>query len=244
MNQNNLNLIEYKYSKYKNKYYNLKYNKIENNEMVQYIENNAENSRFDIITKKCKHWYGLFICEQIINNINSTKAYNILVLGVALGSIIIHLANNIHNNINIIGVDINDDDFNLVYSNCPNNVKLICQDAYTYMKLNHMMYDFIVCDIAIYINNKHKIPDFVLTDDFLTLIYNSLNKNGMFLINSIGQTTDSITQWVNLLQNNPKGVNNKFTISTTYDPIINIFLFFLRDIYKSQINMVSILKKV
>ena len=219
---------KYKYNKYKYKYYKYKYNIIENNEMVQYTDNKSENSRFDIITKECKHWYGLFICNQIIKNINIQNKYKILVLGVALGSIIIHLANKL-SNICIIGVDINSDDFNMVYSNCPNNVRLICQDAYTYMIHNNIVYDFIVCDIFIYQNNKHIVPDFVFTDEFITYIYNSLNKDGMFLINTIGTLPH---------------FNNKFTIETTYDPIINIFPFFIQDFYKTQINMVSILQKV
>jgi spermidine synthase len=160
----------------------------EGNELVQY-DNGVEYSRFDFKTKECKHWYARTICMIVIEKVKHlkemtrdlTKKINILVLGVALGGIIIHLLNKL-DNITIIGVDISDENYNIVEENSDNNrLDLIKYDAEKYIKETDMKFDIIICDIF----NGSRVPDFVLGDDFIFNCKRILNENGCFIINTI-----------------------------------------------------------
>jgi hypothetical protein len=140
----------------------------------------SEHSRFNYKTKECSHWY----CLQIMNNIlnNKYKKYNnVLVLGVALGSQIIHLLNK-DSNIMITGVDIDDTNFNIVekYSDC-NRLTLIKDDANNYIINTNDTYDVIICDIFI----SKDIPEFVLTKEFLDKINKMLiHSKSKFILNT------------------------------------------------------------
>jgi hypothetical protein len=142
---------------------------------------NSEHSRFNYKTRECSHWY----CIQIMNNIlnNKYKKYNnVLVLGVALGSQIIHLLNK-DPNIRITGVDIDDINFSIVkkYSDC-NRLVLIKDDAYNYIINSFDIYDVISCDIFI----SKDVPEFVLRKEFLDKINKMLpNSKSKFILNTI-----------------------------------------------------------
>jgi spermidine synthase len=161
---------------------------LEGNELVQY-DDGVEYSRFDFKTKECKHWYARTICMIVIEKVRHlkektrdlTKEINILVLGVALGGIIIHLLNKL-DNIRITGVDISDENYNIVEKYSDNNrLHLIEVDAEKYIKETSMKFDIIICDIF----NNSKVPDFVLSDDFIFNCKRILNENGCFIINTI-----------------------------------------------------------
>jgi 2-polyprenyl-3-methyl-5-hydroxy-6-metoxy-1,4-benzoquinol methylase len=157
-------------------------------EIVSEGGGNGENSRFNYKTKECKHWYAITICDKILNSIEKNKKYKILVLGVALGGIIIHLLNK-SKNIEIVGVDITDKNYDIVQKYSDNSrLKLIKDDAEIYMKNNNEKYDFIICDVF----TEFSIPKFVTTTTFLNNIHRSLVNNGYFLINTIGINKDNL----------------------------------------------------
>lgn len=134
------------------------------------------------LKKKCKHCYALEICKNIIKNIDNNKDNKILVLGVALGSIIIHLANSLQK-AEIHGVDITDEYFNIVRENLPKDrrVTLIKDDAKLFLDIYSDTYNIIISDIF----NLFSVPDFIMLYDFLNKIYQKLTANEKFLINTI-----------------------------------------------------------
>ena len=104
----------------------------------------------------------------------------ILVLGVALGGIIIHLLDKLLNSC-VTGIDISNDYFDIVKIFTPEErLKLIKDDALTYIENTEENYDFIICDIF-----NEKICNFVLQPIFLNNINQKLNVNGMFFINTL-----------------------------------------------------------
>jgi len=162
--------------------------KIIGDEIVEIVNGVGENSRFNYKTKECKHWYALLICNKILNSIENNKKYKILILGVALGGIIIHLLNK-SKNIEIIGVDITDKNYDIVQKYSDNSrLKLIKDDAEIYMKNNNEKYDFIICDVF----TEFSIPKFVTNKIFLNNINKSLVNNGYFLVNTIGISKDNL----------------------------------------------------
>jgi 2-polyprenyl-3-methyl-5-hydroxy-6-metoxy-1,4-benzoquinol methylase len=173
----------------KNKYINNKYyisdNIIKDGDDLVSLEYYNENSRFNIVTKECKHWYALKICNYIINDINNNdnknNKYNILVLGVELGGIIIHLLNKL-NNIHVTGIDISDTLFHIVSEYSPKDrLTLIKQDADEFVKNTKDKYNYVICDISI---PEAITPPFVMSNQFLKNINNKLYDRGSFLINT------------------------------------------------------------
>jgi len=155
---------------------------------IVHVVNEGEYSRFNYKTKECKHWYSITICNKVLNSIYENRKYKILVLGVASGGIIIHLLNK-DENIDIVGVDISDINYDIVRKYSDNSrLELIKEDAENYMKNNNEKYDFIICDIF----NEIYVPKFVTTTTFLNNINKSLVNNGYFLINTIGINKDNL----------------------------------------------------
>jgi spermidine synthase len=166
----------------------------EGNDVV-HIENGAEYSRINTKTKECQHWYAKKICSivEMIVNKNKTKKYNILVFGVALGGIIIQLLNRL-DNIKIVGVDRDDDNFNFVKNYSDNNrLKLIKNDAGQYILETNETFDIILCDIF----DGLIVPKFVLDNSFLINCNWRLKENGYFIINTIGVEYDYIIDKIN-----------------------------------------------
>jgi SAM-dependent methyltransferase len=136
-------------------------------------------------TKEVQFWYCKKICEEIIKDVekNPSRKYNILLLGVDLGGILINLTNKL-NNVFIIGIDISDIYFNIIEKfSPPNTFKLIKTDAEQFMREQRKnTFDYIICDIF----DGIKLPDFVLSNEFLSNINKNLRPGGKFLINTIG----------------------------------------------------------
>jgi hypothetical protein len=142
--------------------------------------NKGEYSRFNYKTKECVNWISKTICNDILFSCKKLKP-KILVLGVALGDMIIHLSNKRIDFI-ITGVDISDINYDIVkkYSNTT-NVKLIKESAESFIKNSNEVYDYIICDIF----NSVNIPSFVFTYKFLSKINQMILHNGKFLINIV-----------------------------------------------------------
>lgn len=149
-----------------------------NNEIYQTI-GNFEYSRIDLKTKKVKHWYAKELVNRILKNKKNKK---VLILGVALGGIIINLLNE-NKNMEITAVDIEDTHFNFVRKYSDNKrLNLIKDDANNYVMNMKEKYDAIVVDIFI----EDKIPKFVTDNNkFLKKLQQNLNFGGIFIINTM-----------------------------------------------------------
>ena len=154
----------------------------------------GEASRFNFKTKEVKHWYAIQITNGIYNAIaNPNAQVKILVLGIALGGILIHLLDKLPNS-HVTGVDITSQYNSLVRKYADNTrLELIEADANEFVKTAEPKYDFIVCDIM----DGVTLLNFVLSNEFLTNIKNKLNPNGMFLLNTIGISSDKLTNVLN-----------------------------------------------
>ena len=176
---------------------------------------NSENSRFNYKTKECSHWYSREIVNEILDMDDNKE---VLILGVALGGQIIHLLNK-DSEMNVTGVDISDDNFNLVekYSDI-NRLTLIKEDAYNYILKSKTKYNAIVCDIFIGMN----VADFAINEDFLKKINELLLPGGKLLLNTTTDTDKELVMSrlknsfnnidINIL-NNPRYVNNLYFVT-------------------------------
>ena len=162
---------------------------VEGTEIFQSLgrDGEYENSRFDYVTKKALHWYARCIVDAVLRR---KKNKNVLVLGVALGSIIIDLINS-NKDCYITGVDISDDNFDIVekYSDI-GRLRLVKENAETYIDRTNETYDIIICDInptSLNNGNIPPLPPFVLTDVFLSKIDAMLPSGGSFFLNTIDE---------------------------------------------------------
>jgi len=149
-----------------------------NNEIYQKF-GNFEYSRIDLKTREVKHWYAKKIVKKVLKNKKNKK---VLILGVALGGIIINLLNE-NKNMKITAVDIEDTHFNFVRKHSDNTrLNLIKDDANNFVMNMKETYDAIIVDIFI----GDKIPNFVTDNNkFLNKLEKNLNVGGIFIINSI-----------------------------------------------------------
>jgi spermidine synthase len=141
-----------------------------------------EMSRFNYKTKRVTHPYAKFIMRQI----NETHK-KVLVLGVALGGIIINILDK-YPNTKVVGVDITNECFDLVHKFSNNNrLRLIKDDAETYINNTNERFDVIICDIFNDDTSDDNIPEFVLKQKFLDNIKRMISFNGKFIINSLNE---------------------------------------------------------
>lgn len=113
------------------------------------------------------------------------KLENILVLGVAGGSVIKTLRNDFKVTAKITGVEIDPEIIFLAneYFKLSNttDLELITTDAFQYIKKPHGKYDLIIIDIF----NDATMPDELFENSFWKNIHNQLTGNGLCLFNSI-----------------------------------------------------------
>jgi len=110
---------------------------------------------------------------------------NILVLGVAGGSVIQTLRNDFKVNAKITGVEIDseiiilaNEYFKLSHTT---NLELVTADAFQYIKTPQNNYDLIIIDIF----NDTKMPNDLFENTFWKNINNQLTNNGLCIFNSI-----------------------------------------------------------
>ena len=176
----------------------------------------GENSRFNYKTKEAKHGYNLVIIDNIFS-MKSKKNKKILILGVALGGMIVHLLDK-DKNIQITGVDIIDNNFSLVqkYSD-QSRLTLVKEDANKYIFDTTDKYDVIVCDIF----EIDQMPDFIFKQTFMKQLNTLLLPNGKFILNSIGKDRNFIINLIDIsfdkhtieYINNHKNVNDIFIVN-------------------------------
>jgi len=154
------------------------------------LEVTLVNGQLVIDSKNANYSYGSL--QQVlkkglryIGNEELQKAKNILVLGVAGGSVIKTLRNDFKLKASITGVEIDPDVIDLANSyfklNSISNLNLIVADAFEFVKTTNTTYDFIIIDIF----NDSKMPEELFNNDFWLHIYKSLNNDGKCLFNTI-----------------------------------------------------------
>ena len=113
------------------------------------------------------------------------KLENMLVLGVAGGSVIQTLRNDFKVNAKITGVEIDPEVLSLAneYFKLSNtsDLELIIADAFNYVKNSNNKYDLIIIDIF----NDAKMPNELFENSFWKNISNQLTYNGLCIFNSI-----------------------------------------------------------
>jgi spermidine synthase len=106
-----------------------------------------------------------------------------LLLGVAGGSAIKILRNEIHNKEKITGVEIDSKviDIATTYFNlgCYHNFEIIIEDARIFIAQNEQKFDFILIDIF----EDNAMPDFLFEDPFIENIKLAMTKNSYILFN-------------------------------------------------------------
>lgn len=123
-----------------------------------------------------------------LNHIGEEKvktSKNILVLGVAGGSVIKTLRDEYLNKGKVTGIELDEKTIVLANQyfglNQVENLEIIINDASEFIKRTTEKFDLIIIDIF-----QDKImPEFLFTEDFITNVSRVLDKNGTILFNSI-----------------------------------------------------------
>ena len=195
---------------------NMKY--IMTDEEIYYpmVDNGVEleYSRFNYKTKEVGHIYAKKIMKQVTSN-----HPKILVLGVALGGIIINILDKYPNS-KVTGIDITDEYFDLVrkYSDT-SRLTLIKGDAQEYIanstNVGKNGFDIIICDLS----NGLSIPLFTISKPFLDKINKMILPNGKFIINTINNDDNFVQASLRagfnrkpIIRNNLDG-NNVYTVN-------------------------------
>jgi spermidine synthase len=128
-----------------------------------------------------------------LNNIgfNTIRSFqNVLLLGVAGGSVVKTLVNEIQFEGTIIGVEIDQDTIKLAnhYFGLDTilNLTVYIEDAKVFVSNNTIAFDLIIIDIF----EDNVMPEFLFETDFTNAIFQSLSQKGIVLFNTIVVTTN------------------------------------------------------
>jgi len=154
------------------------------------LEITLVNGKLVIDSENANYSYGSLqkVLKKGLLSIGSERLQqleNILVLGVAGGSIIQTLRNDFKVNTKITGVEIDPDVIELANTyfklNRISNLKLIIADAFEFLKTTNTTYDLIIIDIF----NDSKMPKSLFDHIFWKRVHKSLKNNGLCLFNTI-----------------------------------------------------------
>jgi len=154
------------------------------------LEVTLVNGKLVIDSENANYSYGSLqqVLKKGLKHISLNKlqnSENILVLGVAGGSIIKTLRNDFNIETKITGIEIDSDVIELANTyfklNSISNLELVIADAFQFVKNTKNTYDLIIIDIF----NDSKMPNELFEDDFWHRIYSILNSNASCLFNSI-----------------------------------------------------------
>lgn len=161
------------------------------------LEITMVNGKLLIDAEHVNYSYGSLqkVLKKGLETIGSNKLntlQNILVLGVAGGSVIETIRKDFNLETPITGVEIDSDVIQLAndYFNLYQirNLDLRIDDAFDYISNTTDTFDLIIVDIF---NDEH-MPDNLFNETFWTDIYKTLNKSGLCLFNSIVSSKQEI----------------------------------------------------
>ena len=154
------------------------------------IEVTWNNGQLVLDTQNTNYSYGSLqrILHKGLKQIGFTKIksmQNLLVLGVAGGSVVKTLVNEIKFTNSITGVELDSDIIKIANQYFElqkiKNLKIIIQDANNFVLQNNKKYDLIVVDIF----EDNKMPDFLYETNFINALSKSLKVNGFILFNTM-----------------------------------------------------------
>ncbi|NQY05532.1 MAG: fused MFS/spermidine synthase [Flavobacteriaceae bacterium] len=154
------------------------------------LEVTLVNGKVIIDSKNTNYSYGSLqkVLKEGLQHIGKDrleKFKNVLILGVAGGSVIDTLRNDIKIHQNITGIEIDSQIIQLANKyyqlESYKDLELIQMDAFEYVRTTTEHFDFIVIDIF----NDNSMPDALFEKKFWDDVYNILNENGLCLFNSM-----------------------------------------------------------
>jgi spermidine synthase len=154
------------------------------------IEVTWNNGQLVLDTKNTNYSYGslqriLKIGLQVIGFSKIREFQNILILGVAGGSVIKTLINEINYKGKITGVEIDSEIIGIAnkYFNLDKikNLEIIIEDASVFVKKSDQKFDLIVIDIF----QDNFMPFFLFDEDFVISTTKILSKNGFIIFNTM-----------------------------------------------------------
>jgi len=169
--------------------YPIKVNEI-SSERSGSLEVTLVNGKLVIDSENANYSYGSLqkVLQKGLINIGAEilqKSENILVLGVAGGSVIQTLRNDFNIDAKITGVEIDSDVIQLANTyfklNSISNLELVIADAFQFIKATQETYDLIIIDIF----NDSNMPQELFEGDFWNKIQQLLSNKGVCLFNSI-----------------------------------------------------------
>jgi len=169
--------------------YPIKVNEI-SSERSGSLEVTLVNGKLVIDSENANYSYGSLqkVLQKGLINIGAEilqKSENILVLGVAGGSVIQTLRNDFNIDAKITGVEIDSDVIQLANTyfklNSISNLELVIADAFQFIKATQETYDLIIIDIF----NDSNMPQELFEGDFWNRIQQLLSNKGVCLFNSI-----------------------------------------------------------
>lgn len=159
------------------------------------IEINWNNGKMVLDTENTNYSYGSLqrILKIGLQKIGFTKIKSmeqILILGVAGGSVVKTLVNEVGFTKSIIGVEIDTEIIKIANHffelNTIKNFKIINENAYHYMLQNSLKFDLIIIDVF----EDTTMPDFLYQTLFINRLSNSIKVNGVILFNTMSLTND------------------------------------------------------
>ena len=142
------------------------------------------------------------VFQQAFKKIRLDKfpAENVLVLGLGAGSVPTIIYDELHMNVTIEAVEKDEVviDIGKRYFNIDrfSNLKIICADAFDYIKNSNQSFDVIVIDIY----EELTIPEKFETTEFFQQVHNHLKANGIMVYNKVIGTPQMYGQYLSIME--------------------------------------------
>ncbi|MBP7808954.1 MAG: fused MFS/spermidine synthase [Bacteroidia bacterium] len=151
------------------------------------LEVTVINGKKLLNTTNTNYSYGSLerIMKFSLKKLELSKTNSTLLLGLGGGCVLKTLREDFHYNGEITAVDIDpviigiaEKEFNIV---ADKSTKIICSDAYSYVKENKSKFDLIIIDLFI----DDKVPDQFTTQEFWRHLLEHLNQSGKVIFNTL-----------------------------------------------------------
>ncbi len=136
---------------------------------------------------KYDNFFGIF---EALNLPDDDENIDVLILGLGMASIPYMLEKNFNKKYNYTAVEIDEEVTYLaskyVLNDLESEIQLITADAFSFLQLDESKYDIIAMDIF----DSDIIPEQFESEDFLTLLKDSLSEDGLLIYNRLFQSKE------------------------------------------------------